>query len=63
MVLILFFLGAQLYFAIFPSSGEPSAENFFATYITLPLFLADYVGFKVCFLPPFLLHVGDRDMR
>ncbi|KAL4869207.1 amino acid permease-domain-containing protein, partial [Aspergillus spectabilis] len=49
MVLILFFRGAQLYFAIFPSSGEPSAENFFATYITLPLFLLDYVGYKFWF--------------
>ncbi|OJJ56748.1 hypothetical protein ASPSYDRAFT_91993 [Aspergillus sydowii CBS 593.65] len=34
-VLITLFLVAQLYFAIFPFTGKPSAENFFATYITV----------------------------
>lgn len=49
-VLVFCFLAAQLYFAIFPFSGKPSAENFFSTYITVPLFFIDYFGYKVCVL-------------
>ncbi|KAL3472048.1 amino acid permease/ SLC12A domain-containing protein [Aspergillus californicus] len=45
-ILVVFFLGAQLYFAIYPSTGKPSAENFFSTYITVPLFFLDYVLYK-----------------
>jgi amino acid transporter len=51
MVLIILFLAAQLYFAIYPFKGNPSAENFFATYITVPLFFADYALYKVLFPP------------
>lgn len=47
-LLILCFLGAQLYFAIFPFSGHPSAKNFFSAYITVPLFIIDYFVYKVC---------------
>lgn len=47
-LLILCFLGAQLYFAIFPFSGHPSAKNFFSAYITVPLFIIDYFLYKVC---------------
>lgn len=47
MFLIVLFLAAQLYFAIFPFTGTPSAENFFATYITVALFLIDYALYKV----------------
>jgi amino acid transporter len=47
LVLIILFLVAQLYFAIFPFTGKPSAKNFFSTYITVPLFLFDYVVYKV----------------
>ncbi|KAL4756355.1 amino acid permease/ SLC12A domain-containing protein [Aspergillus foveolatus] len=49
MVLIILFLAAQLYFAIYPFTGNPSAENFFATYITVPLFFVDYVLYKLYF--------------
>ncbi|BCS25230.1 uncharacterized protein APUU_41674S [Aspergillus puulaauensis] len=49
MVLITLFLAAQLYFAIFPFTGKPSAENFFATYITVPLFVLDYILYKYWF--------------
>ncbi|CZR59171.1 uncharacterized protein PAC_09063 [Phialocephala subalpina] len=45
-VLVFCFLAAQLYFAIFPFSGKPSAENFFSTYITVPLFIIDYFAYK-----------------
>ncbi|KAL4937004.1 hypothetical protein BDV06DRAFT_227368 [Aspergillus oleicola] len=48
-VLIILFLAAQLYFAIFPFTGKPSAENFFATYITVPLFLMDWILYKFWF--------------
>jgi amino acid transporter len=48
MLLVVCFLAAQLYFAIFPFTGRPSAKNFFATYITVPLFVIDYFGYKVC---------------
>jgi amino acid transporter len=51
-LLVLCFLAAQLYFAIFPFSGTPSsAENFFSTYITVPLFIVDYFAYKVSFIP------------
>ncbi|KAL2851189.1 amino acid permease/ SLC12A domain-containing protein [Aspergillus pseudoustus] len=49
LILIIIFLIAQLYFAIFPFTGKPSAENFFSTYITVPLFLLDYVLYKFWF--------------
>ncbi|KAL3452697.1 amino acid permease-domain-containing protein [Aspergillus insuetus] len=48
LVLIILFLVAQLYFAIFPFTGKPSAEKFFSPYITVPLFLFDYVVYKFC---------------
>jgi amino acid transporter len=51
MVLIILFLAAQLYFAIYPFTGNPSAGNFFAMYITVPLFFVDYVLYKVLFSP------------
>jgi amino acid transporter len=43
MLLVVCFLAAQLYFAIFPFTGKPSAKNFFSTYITVPLFVIDYL--------------------
>ncbi|KAL4805162.1 amino acid permease/ SLC12A domain-containing protein [Aspergillus unguis] len=49
LVLIVLFLAAQLYFAIYPFEGKPSAENFFATYITVPLFFIDYIVYKLWF--------------
>ncbi|KAL4794092.1 amino acid permease/ SLC12A domain-containing protein [Aspergillus venezuelensis] len=58
-VLITLFLAAQLYFAIFPFTGKPSAENFFATYITVPLFLIDWVLYKYWFKTKF---VASKDM-
>ncbi|KAL4780065.1 amino acid permease/ SLC12A domain-containing protein [Aspergillus varians] len=48
-LLVVLFLAAQLYFAIFPFTGKPSAENFFATYITVPLFALDWILYKLWF--------------
>lgn len=58
--LIICFLAAQLYFAIFPFSGNPSAKNFFSAYITVPLFIMDYFLYKVCLLLRTSLQVSGK---
>lgn len=47
LLLIFVFLAAELYFALFPFGGSPTAEGFFSTYMSVPLFILDYVGYKV----------------
>ncbi|GME36576.1 putative amino acid permease protein [Neofusicoccum parvum] len=47
--LIFVFLAAELYFALFPFGGSPTAEGFFSTYLSVPLFILDYVGYKLWF--------------
>lgn len=59
-VLITLFLAAQLYFAIFPFTGKPSAENFFATDITVPLFVLDYTLYKAPTFSPSSPIFGDN---
>lgn len=49
LLLIFVFLAAELYFALFPFGGSPTAEGFFSTYMSVPLFILDYVGYKLWF--------------
>ncbi|RDW68081.1 amino acid transporter-8 [Coleophoma cylindrospora] len=60
LLLVFCYLAAQLYFAIFPFSGKPSASNFFSTYITVPLFIIDYFVYKWWFKTKI---VAPKDMN
>lgn len=48
MVLMVFILAAEFYLSLYPF-GEPgpSVENFFASYLTLPVYIVAYFGYKV----------------
>lgn len=58
--LIFVFLAAELYFALFPFGGSPTAEGFFSTYLSVPLFILDYVGYKVSRCVQIVLEVSTR---
>ncbi|OAA57391.1 amino acid transporter [Niveomyces insectorum RCEF 264] len=47
--LVLFIMGCEMYLAIYPSNAKPSAEAFFTVYLALPLFIANFVGYKLWF--------------
>ena len=40
-------MGCEFYLALFPSDAPPSAEAFFTIYLALPLFILDYLVYKV----------------
>lgn len=41
-------LAAQFYIALFPvGGGDPSAENFFISYLAAPIVILFYFGYKV----------------
>ncbi|KAI9731033.1 MAG: hypothetical protein M1834_005496 [Cirrosporium novae-zelandiae] len=60
LVLCFCFLAAELYFALWPFGGEPSAEGFFSTYISPPLFAIDFLLYKWYFKTKF---VRGKDMN
>jgi len=48
-MVLTFILGCLFYLSIFPFGGKGSAETFFSTYLAAPLFVFDYVVYKVSF--------------
>ncbi|KAF2089928.1 amino acid transporter [Saccharata proteae CBS 121410] len=55
-------LVAEFYLAVFPFGAAPSAENFFATYIAAPLFVADYFVYKWWYKTE-IVRYADMDFR
>ncbi|PWN50577.1 amino acid transporter [Violaceomyces palustris] len=53
-VVILVILIAECYLAIFPIGGKPSAKHFFSSYITIPLFIFDFIAYKLWFRSKFV---------
>ena len=47
LVVLTFILGCLFYLSIFPFGGKGSAETFFSTYLAAPLFVFDYIVYKV----------------
>lgn len=45
-VIIVLIIIGQGYLALFPIHEKPSAKNFFASYLSVPLFFFNYVGYK-----------------
>lgn len=43
----LFIMGCEFYLALY-SDGTPTAKGFFSVYLACPLFLFDYIVYKVC---------------
>ncbi|KAK4939849.1 hypothetical protein LTR10_019916 [Elasticomyces elasticus] len=47
LLLMVLVMTAEFYLALYPFSGDgPSAKNFFASYLTLPLYIVAYFGYK-----------------
>ncbi|KAI9726544.1 MAG: hypothetical protein M1834_008986 [Cirrosporium novae-zelandiae] len=44
--IVIFVLGLEFYLAVSPFDAEPSAANFFSTYIAAPLFVVDFYAYK-----------------
>ena len=49
LVILLFIFGCEFYLSVWPlnGSGKPSATSFFSSYLAVPLFLVDFLGYKV----------------
>lgn len=43
---VLFIMGCELYLALF-QDGTPTAKGFFSVYLACPLFIVDYIAYKV----------------
>jgi yeast amino acid transporter len=41
----------EFYLAVWPVGAESSVVNFFATYLSVPIFICCYIGYKVITLP------------
>lgn len=50
LVIIALIMIAEFYLAVWPFDAKPSASNFFSTYISAPLYIADYFIYKVSFV-------------
>jgi amino acid transporter len=48
LVIVLFIFGCEFYLACFPFGEKGSAKSFFSTYLAAPLFVFDYLVYKVC---------------
>lgn len=48
LVILLFIFGCEFYLSAWPLDGPPSAKSFFSSYLAVPLFIFDYVVYKVC---------------
>lgn len=60
--LVILVLIANLYIAIFPIGGSPSAENFFLNYLALPIVIVFYIiGFVIFRTRPLGVHEMDLD--
>lgn len=47
MIFTLFIMGCEFYLALF-QNGTPTAKGFFSVYLACPLFIVDYIVYKVC---------------
>lgn len=47
LTLSIFYLAVEFYYALY-GAGEPSAKQFFSSYLTVPVFFIDYFVYKVC---------------
>lgn len=55
LMIIIFLLVGEAYLALAPvTGGGASAKNFFSTYIAAPLFVVDYLGYKIWFKTKFV---------
>jgi len=44
--MVILIMIAEFYLAVWPFHAKPSAKNFFSTYVSAPLYVADYFVYK-----------------
>lgn len=60
-ILNILILIAQFYIAIFPIGGEPSAENFFEAYLTVPVLIV-FIIFYLIWKKDFTIYIKNKDI-
>lgn len=64
MVILFLIFAAEFYLALYPfgGTGKPEAESFFSAYIAAPLFICDFIGYKIYMKTKFV-RGKDMDFR
>jgi len=63
-----FVLGSSFYVSLFPIHSGTDVENFFETYLCVPLFIVCYIGYKLVFRTKFVkpseadIHTGRKPL-